>query len=113
MKVCSMCGIRIEDVYTSCSECRGKLIPEVEAISFKSDFPVGGEWDAGFTLNQPFRSSIIRRGRWTIKHTKVGFQVIFYDFDTKEETLLKAFPSSEEIAAKAYALALVSSSREN
>lgn len=35
MKVCSICGVRMEDVYTFCSECSGKLAPEAEAVNLR------------------------------------------------------------------------------
>lgn len=68
-----------------------------------TDFPTGGEWDAGITLpHTPTNKS----GRWTVRREETRFVVIFYRFHDHQETLLKQYPATEqgEIDAKICAI---------
>lgn len=69
-----------------------------------TEFPIGGEWDAGYA--PPRRG--VRQGRWTARRTETGWEVIFHAFGGPEE-VLAAFPPTEEgeRQAKAFALAKV------
>ena len=65
-----------------------------------TDFPIGGEWDAGVTHTAP-------QGRWTVHRDPDRFAVFFHNFLTGEDILLGTFDPTEEgeIAAKCAALA--------
>lgn len=73
-----------------------------------TDFPIGGEWDAGIT---PPHTPPGKSGRWTVRRTEQRFIVVFVYFNIKRETLLAVFPPTEqgEIDAKTCAL----SARQN
>ncbi len=71
-----------------------------------TDFPLGGEWDAGLA---PFHWPPDRRGRWTVRRTETGFEVFFRSFILQRDEVLATFPPTEEgeRQAKAFALAKV------
>ena len=67
------------------------------------DFPIGAEWDAGYTpLHKPPEQS----GRWTVKREETRFVVVFFHFQDGQEILLAEYPPDEvgEIEAKTCAL---------
>ena len=68
------------------------------------DFPVNGEWDAGYTSPH---TPADRSGRWTVKREETRFIVVFHRFHDGQETLLAEYPATEagEIKAKTFALA--------
>ena len=68
--------------------------------NFGTDFPPGGEWDAGVTHNTP-------QGRWTVRRDPEHFVVFFHHFLSGENILLDTFEPTEEgeVAAKNAALA--------
>lgn len=71
--------------------------------AFGTDFPRGGEWDAGVIHHGNLA------GRWTVRCQEEDgtFLVFFYDFFLeKEQILAPLFPSAEEgeISAKRHAL---------
>lgn len=70
-----------------------------------TEFPVGGEWDAGYT--PPRRG--VRQGRWTARRTEARWEVVFHPFDGGPEETLATFPPTDqgEIQAKRLALAKV------
>lgn len=72
------------------------------------DFPVGGEWDAGYTAPAVQAG---KQGRWTVRRAPLAFLVLFVYSAVKREMLLDLFPPTEqgEIEAKTFALA----AREN
>ena len=55
-------------------------------------FPIGGEWDAGYT---PIRAGVVQ-GRFTARRTAEGWEVVFHPLDGEPEQLLGAFPPTEE-----------------
>ena len=65
-----------------------------------TDFPIGGEWDAGVTYIAP-------QGRWNVRRDPDHFVVLFHAFETSEDILLGTFDPTEEgeISAKVAALA--------
>ena len=66
-----------------------------------TDFPVGGEWDAGVTHPGSHPA-----GRWTVHREAERFTVVFHTFQPTQDVLLKTFPPGEvgEVAAKTFAL---------
>jgi hypothetical protein len=67
------------------------------------DMQIGAEWDAGVT---PPLLPTCPAGRWTVRREAERFTVVFHRFIGGEETILDAFPPTEdgEIAAKTFAL---------
>ena len=67
------------------------------------DFPIGGEWDAGAT---PPMLTTTPAGRWTVRREAERFIVVFHRFSDGVETLLDAFPATEqgEVDAKTFAI---------
>jgi hypothetical protein len=68
-----------------------------------TDFPIGGEWDAGLTRSHtPAENS----GRWTVRREETRFIVVFHRFHDQSETLLAEYPATEqgEIDAKTCAV---------
>ena len=63
------------------------------------DFPLGGEWDAGYT---PPHTPLEQSGRWTVKREETRFVVVFHRFQDGREILLAERPPDEagEIEAK-------------
>jgi len=71
---------------------------------FGTDFPVGGEWDAGVTP-----PGYHRKGKWTVVREPNQFTVVFLSLGRGKDYILESFPDTEqgEIEAKEYALSLV------
>lgn len=65
-----------------------------------TDFPVGGEWDAGVVLARPGLAG----GRWTVRREPDHFVVVFHHYSNGQEDLVATFLPSEEREAKAFAL---------
>ena len=66
-------------------------------------FPVGDEWDAGYT---PPHMPTGRSGRWSVRREATRFIVIFHRFHDHQEILLDQFPPDDqgEIQAKTCAI---------
>lgn len=64
-----------------------------------TDFPIGGEWDAGQT---PPHTPAEKSGRWTVRREETRFIVVFHRFHDQPEILLAQYPATEqgEIDAK-------------
>ena len=73
-----------------------------------TDFPIGGEWDAGLT---PPHNPAEKSGRWTVRREETRFAVFFHRFQDCSDTLLAEYPPTEqgEINAKTCAI----SARQN
>jgi len=87
-------------------------MPEIKSHRqiWGTDFPLGGEWDAGVT---PPVTATIPAGRWTVRREAECFLVVFHRFGDGHETLLEAFPPTEkgELDAKACALSALDALR--
>jgi hypothetical protein len=73
-------------------------MPDTEPIKthkeiWGTDFPIGGEWDAGAT---PPLWPHYPSGRWTVRREENRFVVIFHRFQEGKETELGTFPPTEE-----------------
>ena len=67
------------------------------------EFPIGSEWDAGYT---PPHTPTENSGRWTVRREETRFVVVFHPFHGHPEILLSEHPSTEqgEIDAKTCAV---------
>jgi hypothetical protein len=65
-------------------------------------FPIGGEWDAGYT---PFHQGVVQ-GRYTARRALGCWEVVFQPLNGEPEQLLGTFPPTEdgEIQAKNFAV---------
>lgn len=68
-----------------------------------TEFPIGGEWDAGYT---PPGTPTQNSGRWTVRREETRFVVLFHSFRAQSEICLAEYPPTEqgEIDAKTCAL---------
>ena len=76
------------------------------------DFPIGGEWDAGYT---PAHTPPENSGRWTVRREETRFTVVFHRFHGRPEVQLAEYPPTEqgEIEANTCAISAYETNQTN